>query len=273
MDYDDDEEISFKPNKYGNPYDDAVLPALRSVPPENETEDDRIKREIWEDVERTKNSRLAREEAERKRRAARKKGATNAGPVIVADDEASEKLLAQRKKREEERKKLLSLRQQSTTKKIEEDDVVVSSPKKDTIESKKLTPSFDFAPPKADPKPVEVSKPPPAQPKIEQPKPVPKIETKIEQPIKTEPKPVARPSISTSVAPSSDRSNEDSKWKSMYDDLKGQFMKEEESKRNLQRRLDESERLLHLSRTCFFLLYLFTSYFQLISYFIFLVHF
>src|SRR3990167_10106915 len=106
-----------------------------------ESEDERIKREIWEEVNKTREERLKREDEERKARdakAARTKRnpeTTKPKPVIVDDSEASEKLLEQRRKHEEERKRLTQLRQQGRQNKPQAAvEIAVSSPKKDSME-------------------------------------------------------------------------------------------------------------------------------------------
>jgi len=77
-------------------------------------DDEQLKREIWEEVERARAEREAREKEERRKRAAASRRAKPdpVGPEFIDDSEASEKLLAQRKKREEDRKRLAELKRQ-----------------------------------------------------------------------------------------------------------------------------------------------------------------
>jgi len=124
-----------------NSYDNAPLPAQvekRNLTPEEE-EEERIKQEIWEAVNRTRQERHEREEKERREREEKKRQrkAKNPGsakkpklkPALPDDSEASEKVLAQRKKLEAERKKFANMRAAARKEKAApEVDIVVASP-------------------------------------------------------------------------------------------------------------------------------------------------
>ena len=149
-DDEDEVEISFNPKPRSS--DPAGVPLVtvanspkKNIPEKEETEEERLKREVWEEIEQARKERLAREaeerkkkEALRKKKAARAKAKAAKGQSTLnfrPDEELTEKQLEARRKREEQRRQMLELRKQQRAKLAAEkqteesaDAVVVAAP-------------------------------------------------------------------------------------------------------------------------------------------------
>ena len=226
-------------------YEDAPLPAMqpKKQMTADEEEEERIKQEIWSEVERTRRERHEREEKERAEREARLKARKPRAPgsakkfVAVDESEASEKLLEQRRKQEEDRKKFANLRA-SRAAQVQNEPAEI----------------------------VVVASPPPARRSTPQRAPEPETPTESEEeaspvPQRQAPRPVAvaeeisqpRSSLSrTSSTPRGSQSEtaealgaDTTNWQAAYEQLKKRFDAEQEGKRRMEQVLLQYENTIN----------------------------
>lgn len=240
MSVSDDDEIVFNRQKPSS-FDDTPLPALTGKNPaaslmsqEDIDEDERLKREIWAEVEAAKAERIKREEEEKKRKKAERKKAK--ARDSAGDSEVSQKVLEARKKREEERKKFRQLRMQGKQEKPPQADLVVASPVKSPAASRSPADTVEIVATKPPPTSTRQPKPQP-QPVTPEPEPEP-------QPPKVETPPAAAkaPTRRTLTPSGSDSAQ---KWKRAYMSVKSKYEAEIEGKEKMEQALAQYDKTIN----------------------------